>query len=74
MSEYAGLKFMLVEHESHCPGAQGDPSNCCCEPTMRMVGASEFTASMSKTRTKSRAARRATERALAKAKRKGGQQ
>lgn len=67
-----GVKFMLVAHDSDCPGAHGDPSACCCEPDFRMVNEAEYLAATSKTQTQSRAARRAAERALAKASKKGG--
>lgn len=67
-----GLRFVLVEHEPHCPGAHGDRDACNCPATVRMVSEAEYEAAMNAKHAQGRAARRAAERALAKAKRKAG--
>ena len=71
MDETPGVFFMLVEHESHCPGAQGDGVHCCCKPSVRMADSDEFLASMRRAQAASRAAKDAAARVVAKASKKG---
>ena len=59
----SGMHFMLIEHDSDCPGMLNNGVGCTCAPTMRLATESEFV----KATTASRAARRAAERAAAKA-------
>ena len=64
-----GLHFMLVEHESDCPGAHNNGEGCTCSPTMRMASKSEFIGATAASRKARRAAERAVAKAAAKAKR-----
>lgn len=64
-----GMHFMLVEHESDCPGAHNNGGGCTCTPTMRMATQSEFIGATTANRKTRRAAERAAAKAVAKAKR-----
>lgn len=63
----SGVSFLLVAHDNDCPGAHGDPSNCCCEPEVRFADEAEFVASANQNRAARRAAAHQAEKALGKA-------
>ena len=69
LSGQPGMHFMLVEHESDCPGAHNNGEGCTCTPTMRMATQSEFTKAVTTSRKNRRAEARAAAKAVAKAKR-----
>ncbi len=62
---------VLVHHDAHCPGAHGNPLDCCCNPEVRMVSIEELASTMVKDSKRQRAADRETAEAMARA-RKGG--
>lgn len=56
--------FLQVLHDDDCPGANGDPENCVCQPA---VHAHRDAARFASTYVRSREQRRQAERATAKA-------
>jgi hypothetical protein len=39
-----GLRFVLIEHDAWCPGAQGYGSGCICNANTRIVTEDQFVA------------------------------
>lgn len=58
------MTFLIVRHESWCPGVHGDSANCICEPTIDKVDRDTW--SRSSSATAKRAAKRAAARRAAK--------
>lgn len=67
---FAGVEvgFLLVEHSAGCPGADGNPFECNCQPVTKLVSEADFMAAMDKTLQARKAASQAAREALAKVK------
>lgn len=67
----AGVMFLNVMHDNDCPGADGEPEACCCNPDVEWhQDEGRFIRSVTQNRDQRRAAKREADAAMRRAARR----